>query len=84
MLDPADLQRVPAGVRDRIALKIVEPGRSRRFVIPHQHGEACYRGCGGADYACGSCGTLLAIGVRPGMFRSFAFACPCGTLNAVD
>ncbi len=71
-------------VRDRRVLKVLDGAERRGFVVPHHEGVAAYRGEGGADYACGNCGTLLAIGVRPGMFRSLVFACACGALNALD
>ncbi len=71
------------GLRDRVTLAVVEPGEARGFVIPHQQGCAVFRGGGPADYACGKCGSLLAIGVTPGMFRTFVFACACGAFNAV-
>ncbi len=69
--------------RERRALKVVEPSEAAGFVIPHPHRNALVRGGGGTDYACGACGLLLAIGVRPGTFRSFLFACACGALNEV-
>lgn len=71
-------------VRDRRVLKVLDGGERRGFVVAHHDGLAAYRGDGGADYACGNCGALLAIGVRPGMFRSLVFACACGALNALD
>jgi len=77
-------QRAPPPIRDRIVLRIVESGERPGFIIPHRDGGATFRGHGSADYACGNCGLLLAIGVRPGMFRSFVFACGCGGLNALD
>ncbi len=76
-------QRARTWLRSRIVLRVVEPGDAMGFVIPHQAGSAAFRGSGGADYACGGCGRLLAIGVRPGMFQSFVFACACGSLNQV-
>jgi hypothetical protein len=84
-----DRKRVPPelsapSVRDRIGLRIVESGEHSGFVIPHHAGVAAYRGTGSADYACGRCGGLLAIGVRPGMFSTFIFACACGAMNAVE
>ena len=86
MLDEKrDLPERSAGpVRDRIALRVVERGEHSGFVIPHHSGVAAYRGTGSADYACGRCGGLLAIGVRPGMFGTFIFACACGAMNAID
>ncbi len=71
-------------VRDRRVLKVLDRAECVGFVVPHHEGVAAYRGDGAADYACGRCGTLLAIGVRPGMFRSLVFACACGALNALD
>jgi hypothetical protein len=71
-------------IRDRLMLKVVEPGERRGFVISPLQGAAAYRGSGDADYVCGTCGALLAVGVRRRMFLSFVFACPCGALNAVE
>ena len=70
-------------LRSRLVLRVVDPPEARGFVIPHQAGAAAFRGSGTADYACGLCGALLAIGVRPGMFQTFVFACGCGALNQV-
>jgi hypothetical protein len=70
-------------LRTRLALDVVDAREARGFLIPHQAGGASFRGGGSADYACGTCGALLAIGVRPGMFRTFVFACSCGALNQV-
>ncbi len=70
-------------LRTRVVLKVVDSADARGFVVPHQAGTASFRGSGGADYACGACGALLAIGVRPGMFQTFVFACGCGALNEV-
>ncbi len=63
-------------VRDRRVLKVLDRAECVGFVVPHHEGVV--------DYACGGCGTLLAIGVRPGMFRSLAFSCACGALNALE
>jgi hypothetical protein len=71
-------------VRDRLVLRVVDRHECRGFVVSPQQGAPAYRGSGGADYACGTCGSLLAIGVRPRMFLSFVFACACGALNAVE
>ena len=71
-------------LRERVALKLVEPRDARGLIIPgRRDGSVLYRGNGEADYACGSCGSLLCIGVRPGMFQALAFACKCGALNQV-
>ncbi len=70
--------------RERIVLDVVERAAPRRFVIsPHGDGSAAYQGLGASDYVCGACGRPVAVGVRPGMFQSLAFACPCGALNQV-
>ncbi len=71
-------------VRDRRVLKVVDRAECRGFVVPHHERFVAYRGDGAADYACGQCGTLLLIGVRPGMFRSLLFSCACGALNALE
>jgi hypothetical protein len=71
-------------LRSRVVLRVVDPGEARGFVIPHGAGAAAFRGSGSADYSCGACGSLLAIGVRPGMFQSFVFSCRCGALNQVS
>lgn len=71
-------------VRERVALRTVEPGERSGFLIPHHDGVAAYRGTGPADYTCGRCASLLAMGVRRGMFRTFLFACACGAVNAVE
>ena len=72
-----------AATRDRIVLRVVDRGEHSGFVIPHHDGVAAYRGTGPADYTCGRCATPLAIGVRPGMFQTFVFACACGAMNVV-
>ncbi len=71
-------------VRDRRVLRVVATGERCGFIVAHHEGVAAYRGDGAVDYACGGCGTLLAIGVRPGMFRSLAFSCACGALNSLE
>ncbi len=85
MLDErAAFEPPPGHVRQRIALEVVEPGRARGLVIPFpRDGSITYSGRCVSDYACGGCGQLLAIGVRPGMFQSLVFACGCGALNQV-
>ncbi len=71
-------------VRRRIVLKRVSPFEATGVIVRvRRGGGALYRGHGHADYVCGSCGSLLCIGVRPGMFRSLAFACLCGAVNQV-
>ncbi len=84
MLDENTSARKTVRLRTRFTLKVVDAAEARGFIIPHQDGAASYRGCGSGDYACGGCGRLLAIGVRPGMFQSFVFACGCGALNQVQ
>jgi hypothetical protein len=70
--------------RRRIALDVVDSSDATGLVVPHRRdGSIAYRGHGPADYACGCCGRLLAIGVMPGMFQSLAFSCGCGALNQV-
>jgi hypothetical protein len=80
-----DVQRIRAArdeQRRRVALREVEPGQAQGFVVPYERdGAVAYRGVGGTDYACGGCGRLLAVGVHPGMFQGFVFACGCGALN---
>jgi hypothetical protein len=72
------------GPRARYVLQVAEYGETAGFVVPgRRDGSVAYRGLGPADYACGSCGGLIAIGVRPGMFRSLVFPCCCGALNRV-
>jgi hypothetical protein len=73
----------PAETRRRVVLKPVAPLEATGLIIPYRR-DARYRGYGEADYLCGSCGSLLCIGVRPGMFQCLAFACGCGTLNQVQ
>ncbi len=84
MFDDEQATRTRPAWRRRMVLQVVPDYDCRGFVIPHHEGRASYRGSGAADYACGACGWLLAVGVRPGMFRSFVFACRCGALNAVE
>ena len=68
----------------RVVLHTVEIGEASGFVIPsHRYGSTPYRGQGELDYSCGNCGHLLAIGVRPGTFRTVLLACGCGALNKV-
>ncbi len=74
----------PAPTRERLQLRLVERGEHSGFVIPHHDGAAVYRGTGPADYACGRCAKLLAVGVRRGMFRTLIFACVCGAMNVVE
>jgi hypothetical protein len=71
-------------VRDRHVLQVVASGERCGFIVAHHDGVPAYRGEGTLDYACGGCGSLLAVGVRPGMFRSFTFSCACGALNALE
>lgn len=72
----------PLGLRERVVLRAVEPHEACGFVVPHQaSGSIRFRGRGRHDYACGSCGGLLAIGVELAAFRNFVFACGCGALN---
>ena len=71
-------------VRRRIVLEVVEQGEATGFVIPrHASDQVMYRGEGEADYTCGCCGHMLAIGVREGLFPTLVFACGCGALNKV-
>ena len=65
----------------RRVLRVLADDERRRFVLAHHDGAPAFRGDGTTDYACG---TLLAIGVSSGMFRSLAFACSCGALNALE
>jgi hypothetical protein len=72
------------GQRARYRLQVAEHGETVGFVVPgRRDGSVAYRGLGPADYTCGGCGGILAIGVRPGMFRSLVFPCRCGALNSV-
>jgi hypothetical protein len=69
--------------RKRIHLEVVEADEAIGFRIPHLGQGVSFRGRGAADYACGGCGTLIAIGIKPGMFSSLVLECACGALNRV-
>ncbi len=78
------LRRRAFGVRERVVLHVVEPHETQGFVIPHNRtGAIQFRGRGANDYACGGCGSLIAIGVNLAAFHNFVFACACGALNRV-
>lgn len=84
MLSQNGLPRVRSRARERIALEVVDSSDARGLlVLPGPDGSVLFRGQGNADYACGRCGHLLAIGIRRGMFQRFAFACACGAVNQV-
>lgn len=70
-------------IRQRIHLHVVQAADALGVAIPPRHAGVAFRGHGAADYVCGQCGTLLAIGVRPGMFTSLALECGCGATNRV-
>ena len=68
--------------RRRIVLRVVQRGEATGFVSPSRDfDQVMYRGPGEADYVCGCCGHLLAVGVREGMFPTLAFSCGCGAIN---
>jgi len=78
---PGTLARV---VRRRIVLSVVQWGEGADLAIPsHASEQVIYRGAGDADYVCGCCGHLLAVGVREGMFPAVVLPCGCGALNRV-
>ena len=68
--------------RQRVVMRVLEAHQATGFVIPPPRaGSVLCRGLGCEDYACGDCGRLLAIGMRPGVFARFVFACGCGAWN---
>ena len=73
---------VGASLRERVALHPVDLADAAGLIIPSNR-SAMYRGWGDVDYVCGTCGALLCIGVRRGLFRALLFACGCGALNRV-
>jgi hypothetical protein len=75
------LQPSRSALRQRIVLAVVEAAPPATPVVPHDSRTMPYRGHGDVDWLCGECGRLLAIGVEPGMFQSYALSCGCGALN---
>ena len=84
MLSQNEPRCVPCRARQRIVLEVVSSSDARGLLVaPGADGSVLFHGPGDADYACGRCGRLLAIGIRPGMFQRFVFACVCGAVNQV-
>ncbi len=65
-------------LRQRLSLEVIDEDTTGEVPITE-----VFRGPGELDYACGRCGSLLAIGVLPGMFRRLVFTCSCGASNMV-